>query len=235
LGPYVLATGAILAFWGGVLMAAGRYPTAYDWRYMPVSNLFSASRNPNGHVDAASGVVICSLVCMVWVGHKDRRATAGARALLCGALGMAFAAALPPSLLPLRKGHELLALLGFAGMCLGVVLMTFQVTNETVRRAMRGSPAAARLYAGLVAACAVAPVICAGIAQAYVFYALPALHWVNLSWRARGVPVYLSFAFWEWITCAVLSLYLPALVVMTWKTGNSGTARGARGAPPFDA
>jgi hypothetical protein len=34
----------------------------------------------------------------------------------------------------------------------------------------------------------------------------PALPWVSPAWRAREVPVWLSFAFWEWVTCASLSL-----------------------------
>ena len=33
--------------------------------------------------------------------------------------------------------------------------------------------------------------------------------------RARGVPVYISFAFWEWLTCLVLSAYMVILAVTT--------------------
>lgn len=218
--PLTIACGGVLAFWGGVLAAARRYPSVYDWRYMPVSTLFSASRNPDGHGLAAAGVVAGSVACILWAGQPARRATVWARALLCGALAMALAAAIPPSLLTLRKGHEILALVGFAGLCLGVVLLTFQVTESAIRRRMGGAPGVARLCGALLAACAVLPVACAGAAQAYVFYALPALHWVNLSWRAKGVPVYLSFAFWEWTTCAMLSLYVPLLVAMTSRTGG---------------
>lgn len=52
--------------------------------------------------------------------------------------------------------------------------------------------------------------VLAGGAQAYVF-SVPSLPWVGLAWRARGVPIYLSLAFWEWVTCAVLSGYLAIL------------------------
>jgi hypothetical protein len=38
---------------------------------------------------------------------------------------------------------------------------------------------------------------------------------VGLAWRARGAPVYLSFAFWEWATCAVLSAYTVSLCLVT--------------------
>jgi len=63
----------------------------------------------------------------------------------------------------------------------------------------------------MLAGFAVSPILLAAVAQAYVSNALPALPWVSLEWRDRGVPVYLSFAFWEWVTCAVFSLYLLAL------------------------
>jgi hypothetical protein len=59
------------------------------------------------------------------------------------------------------------------------------------------------------------PIVLAAMAQAYVHYALPELRWVSLSWRARGVPVYLSFAFWEWVTCFVLSAYAAILSLTT--------------------
>ena len=67
------------------------------------------------------------------------------------------------------------------------------------------------------------PILTAGIAEAYVYYVFPRLGWVNLSWRARGIPPYLSFAFWEWVTCVVLSVYMLALSFAPRPT-PSGTA-----------
>jgi hypothetical protein len=49
------------------------------------------------------------------------------------------------------------------------------------------------------------------LAQAYVSHELPELPWVNIAWRALGVRLYLSFAFWEWVTCTVFSVYMVAL------------------------
>jgi hypothetical protein len=70
-----------------------------------------------------------------------------------------------------------------------------------------------RLYGAALAGLAVVPIFVAELAEAYVFYVLPQLHWVNLAWRARGVPMYLSFEFWEWITCVVLSCYIGILSI----------------------
>jgi hypothetical protein len=77
--------------------------------------------------------------------------------------------------------------------------------------------------AGLVLALLlVAPIVFAGLAQVYVFYVKPELHWVGLAWRTRGVPVYLSFAFWEWMTVVLLSVYLTVLgIVVPIRSGRA--------------
>jgi len=101
--------------------------------------------------------------------------------------------------------------LAFAALCLGTMHLTFLATERTVVRRRPGSPLRPRLYATVLAGAAIFPILLAGLAEAYVFYVLPELHWVSLSWRARGIPVYLSFAFWEWVTCVVLSTYMVIL------------------------
>ncbi len=209
----------VLVFWAGLLIAARRFPSEYDWRYMPVSNLLSAGRNPAGHLWASMGIVLCSLCGLCWaaiLAHRRAHPNAsghprGLRAIQLGYLCMACSGALPDSLLPLRKGHELLTFLAFAGLCLGLVRLMFQTSERILLRWNSGSMRNPCRYASVLAGSVVLPILLAGLAQAYVFYALPALHWVNLSWRARGVPVYLSFAFWEWVTCVVLSAYVTIL------------------------
>jgi hypothetical protein len=123
---------------------------------------------------------------------------------------MAFNALLPERLFPVPGGHEFLALAAFLGLCFGMVQLTFRVVDGyLLRRAYVGGHR--RLYAALLAGTVLSPVLLAGCVQAYVSYALPDLPWVNLSWRSRGVPVYLSFALWQWITCAVFSAYMIVL------------------------
>jgi hypothetical protein len=46
----------VLAFWGGMLMAARRYPSEYDWRYMTLSSLLSPGRDHAGHLWASGGI-----------------------------------------------------------------------------------------------------------------------------------------------------------------------------------
>jgi hypothetical protein len=118
-------------------------------------------------------------------------------------------ALLPERLLRIPQGHEFLALAAFVGLCIGLVHSAFKAVERSARLGnLAGSPP---LQAGILAGVAMSPIVLAALAQAYVSYALPALPWVSLAWRARGVPVYLSFAFWEWVTCAVFSVYMVVL------------------------
>jgi hypothetical protein len=124
-------------------------------------------------------------------------------------------ALLPERFVPIPKGHELLALTAFFGLCIGIVRLTFQATEQLFRLRTRSCGGGPRFYAGLLAGIALLPILLAGVAPAYVSHALPELPWVGLEWRARGVPVYMSFAFWEWITCAVFSAYTASLCLAT--------------------
>jgi len=213
----------VLAFWGGMVMAARHYPSEYDWRWMPVSNLLSSTRDLAGYLWAATGAVLCGLGGLYWTASVVRRwkhegaggRPRGIRALQFGYVCLIGAAALPDWLLPVKKGHEILAVLAFAGLCLGTVRLMFQIIELTFLGRMRGSMGHARLYAAILAGAAVLPIFLAGLAQAYVHYVYPERHWVSLAWRESGMPVYLSFAFWEWVTCVVLSVYTVVLAVAT--------------------
>ncbi len=203
----------VLAFWGGMLMAARRYPSGYDWRYMPVSHLLTPGRDPGGHLWATGGVVLCSLCGLCWATILARRwnlagvegRPSGIRAMQLGNICLMCSAVLPEWLLRVHKGHEIFAVLAFAGLCIGMIRLMFQTIKLTFLRRMRRSIGHARLYAAILASAAVFPILLAGFTQAYVHYVLPELHWVSLS------PVYLSFAFWEWVTCVVLSAYVAVL------------------------
>jgi hypothetical protein len=108
-----------------------------------------------------------------------------------------------------------------------MVQLTFRaVERRPVRRPERAGYDR-RLYAGALAGAALTPVLLAGAVQAYVSYALPDLPWVSLAWRARSVPVYLSFALWQWITCVVFSAYMLLLSQATL----ARTPPAARSAP----
>jgi hypothetical protein len=91
----------------------------------------------------------------------------------------------------------------------------FQSFVQALLRRMRSATGRPRLYAAALVGAAMLPIVLAGAAQAYVYLEVPDLPWISLAWRARGVPVYISFAFWEWVTCLVLSAYMVILAVTT--------------------
>ena len=222
---------AVLAFWFGVLIAMWRYPSEYDWRYMPLSNLLSPRRDPAGHLWACAGIAASGLCGLGWSVMSDRfwshgfvgSRSSGIWMFRLGGLCTPLAAVPPEWLRRVPKGHELFTLLAFAGACLGIVYLMFQSIERIFLTAPARPVRQHRIFATAVAGTAVLPILLAGLAQLYVFYVLPELGWVKLSWRANGVPVYLSFAFWEWITCFVLSAY-ALFLSMAW----SGRLIGSR-------
>ncbi len=233
----VMAPIGVLAFWGGMLMAARRYPSGYDWRYMPVSNLLSPSRDPTGYLWGSTGIVLCSLCGLCWAAVLARRwkqedasgRLSGIRALQFGNFCMMCASLFSHWLLRVQKGHEILAVLAFAGLLLGMIRLMFQTIERTILRRMSRFSAHARLYAAILASAAVFPILLAGLIQVYVRYMLPEFPWASFSWRARGIPVYLSFAFWEWITCIMLSAYMVILSIAAhavYPTRNAGARKG---------
>src|SRR5208283_2480758 len=105
----------------------------------------------------------------------------GIRALQFGNFCMICAVVLSHRLLRVQKGHEIIAVLAFAGLCIGMVRLMFQTIMLNFLRRMRRSGGHARLYAAILASAAVLPILLAGLAQVYVHYVLPELPWVNLS------------------------------------------------------
>jgi hypothetical protein len=229
---YATSLFGVLAFWIGMAMAARQYPSEYDWRYMPISNLLSPVRDPAGYLWASTGLVLCSLCGLCWTVLLARRwnledtekRPRGIRALQFGYFCTISAVVLHPWLLRVQRGHELIALSAFGGLCLGMVRLMFQTVERSFMERIGRFRGHARLPAAILAGAAVFPVLLAALAQMYVHYARPELHWVNLTWRDRGVPVYLSFDFWEWATCVVLSAYLVILSLATGAAYPTGKA-----------
>jgi len=220
----ISASIGVLAFWCGMWMADRLYPSEYDWRYITMSSLVYPDRNPRGYLWAWTGVALCALAGLHWTAMRlwqSRQVASltrpsGVRALTIGYLCMMCCGMLPGPLLRLPKLHELLALSAFFGVGIGLVQSTLQMARQSVW--LSALPGTRRWYALGLAGVAVSPIVLAALAQAYVSYALPQLPWVSLAWRTRGVPVWLSFAFWEWVTCAVFSAYMW---VLCWHSTRS--------------
>ena len=213
----------VLTFWCGLWMAARRYPSEYDWRFITISRLGYADRNPDGYRWAWGGLMLCGLGGLCWTaillrnGRRDGtgRRPVGIWALALGYVCMVGCASLPGGFPLLPRGHDFLAVTAFFGVCIGIMQMTFQVTERSLRQRTRSLLLSPRFYAGLLAGLPLSPILIAAATQAYISHARPDLPWVGLEWRVLGAPVYLSFALWQWITCAVFSVYSVTLCLMT--------------------
>lgn len=198
-----MLTLGVLVFWVGLVLAARRYPSAYDWRYMTISSLLYPDRDPEGYRWACSGLVLCALAGWWWV----RALRASSTGLRLGFVFMLACVLWPSQRLGLPRVHQALALMAFAGISAGIVRRSWQ----TAHAQRSGTGPRPRSLAVFLCAVPLLPVALAALSQAYIAYALPTLPWVGMSWRAYGIPVCLSFAFWEWLTCAAFSVYLLAL------------------------
>jgi hypothetical protein len=227
----------VIALWGGLYEAMCRFPSEFDWRYMTLSRLLSPRDNPAGYHWAVAAIEGCGLAIALWssllvaltrnssatrsrgspwsIRRGERfHAPQGIRILQWGSIAMMASALVPLHMARLPKLHELLTIVAFLGLCLGLVRITqpriHRRANSRIGPQQGGQARPTSLISAFSSGALAAPVALAGLAQAYIFFARPDLHWVGLVWRTRGVPVYLSFAFWEWLTCGVLTLYLLA-------------------------
>lgn len=206
----------LCAFWIGLGMACWQFPGEYNWHYMTVSNLFSAKHNPTGHLWGAAGVILCGVAGVCWVGLGIRVPPAAdlrlrlreSQLLTVGFPCMTLAAALPGDWL-IPKGHDWLAVIAFLALCSGLV-------HTWVQSVMQRFPVwAAHRWRGALALAGMVlwPVAGAAATQGYLALVRPQLPWVTLAWREQNIPLYLSFALWEWLTCLVLSGCLVMICV----------------------
>jgi hypothetical protein len=204
-------------------VAASMFPERYDWQYLVMSDLASRKHNPDGGRWFAA-LLGLSMLALWPVVTQLRHAAASSSprwargwpivalrtAILCGvAIGLERLVFTHLSdLLP--KAHELLALVLFVGLYAGVLgLYAGRVRAD--RRV---------LAAALVVA---APLAAIGVLQLALYIDPRDLGWPDPGWRTAGIPVWWSFAFWQWLAVAVLWVGLGHLL---W-TGESVEQRDA--------
>ena len=155
----------VLTFWCGLWMAARRYPSEYDWRFITISRLGYADRNPDGYRWAWGGLMVCGLGGLCWTAVLLRdwrrdgtgRRPVGIWALALGYVCMVGCASLPGGFPLLPRGHDFLAVTAFFGVCIGIMQMSPSQSTVLRRPASRPSGVANSnrcRYAGVHLACA---------------------------------------------------------------------------------
>ena len=111
--------------------------------------------------------------------------------LICGALVAAERLLIHDLSSWVYKAHEILALLFFLGLYIGVLVLLIQAMLRH------------RIYLLPVFLIA-APLLAIGITQIWLYFDQRDLGWVDTSWREMGIPFWLSFAFWQWLAIGFL-------------------------------
>jgi hypothetical protein len=209
-GALALYATAITILVVGGVAAAGMFPGGFDWTYRVISALASRKHNPDGAMWFAGALAVG--MALLWPvatylgqplgrsGDRPRISLTALRfGLACGALLGIERLFIEDLSGTVRKAHELLALLTFVGLYWG--MLGFYVDR------LRQAPALA--WPGLLV---VLPLLAVGSSQLALYFGQRNLGWVDVTWRELGVPLWLSFAFWQWVAVALLLLALGHLV-----------------------
>jgi hypothetical protein len=196
---------AVLCF--AIACAAHFFPGPFDWRYQTVSSLLSQVSNPRGSYYFCIGLTLTFAMLLPLPGYYRARLERRAPRLVAfsfHALRVGFLAALIIGLerLTIRnladyspKGHESLAIVAFFGHFFGLAGFWLALSRP----------------AALVS---LSPLLGIAASQAYLYFVPNELGWVGPHWADLGVPLYLSFAFWEWVASAGVFAYLYLLLLL---------------------
>jgi len=219
---WVVLPVAWLTFFGAVWLSAQRFPHEYDWRYMTISHLLSVDDNPHGHWIIALGISISGLIQIPLPGFFYERlrgispwgAGLGWVFMVLGLAAMILTGITPkhPPFFP--RAHDVLAMITFLALVLSVMANTGLVVKQGLFRATPKNSAMFWNWIGLTVL-ALIPIVGTGLSQLYVYFFVRGVGHLSLVWRNRGVPFLLSLAFWEWLTCVFLVVYLMLLVGLT--------------------
>ncbi len=191
---------ALAVFAAGVALAVAVYPGGFDWQYTVISRLASRKHNPDGSLWFSIGLAVSML--LLWPVFErirprgrdawSRSATLALRAGLVFAalVGVERALFLHLSAI-VDKSHEALALLAFLSLYVGLLAVY-------VLRVAAGETGRWRAIAGM------SPLVLVGLGSLALYVLQRDVGWVKPNWRELGVPVWQSFAFWQWLMVGAL-------------------------------
>jgi len=219
---WVVLPVAWLTFFGGVWLAAHRFPGEYDWRYMTISLLLSVQENPHGYWVIALGISLSGLIQIPLPGffYKHLRGISpwGARMgwvfMVLGLAAMILMGITPKHLSLFPKAHDVLAMIAFVAFVLSVMVNTGLVVKQGLSCATPGDSAMCWSWISLTLL-ALIPMVGTSLSQLYLHFFAKGLGQTPLVWQNRRVPFVFSLAFWEWLTCVFLVAYLMLLIGLT--------------------
>jgi hypothetical protein len=206
---------ALLVMCFGSIMAAQYFPGEFDWFYTVVSALASQKHNPVGSVWFAGGLSLSMLLLWLYVSSIKTRLSAmlpaAGFAITAIRIGLIFGFLLAAESLLIHdlshwihKAHEGLALFCLLGLYVGVLGLLVQFMR------LKKSNIIPVLLV-------VIPLVVIGITELWLYLDQRSEGWVDTDWREKGIPIWLSFAFWQWLSLAFLWLGLGLVHVLANK------------------
>jgi hypothetical protein len=208
---WYVASVLIMCF--GTFMAAQYYPGGFDWFYTVASALASHKHNPIGSVWFAGSLSLSML--MLWFYVSSIKS--GLSAILPAAgfaftairIGLLFGFLLGVERLFIydlsqwiNKAHEVIALFTLLGLYIGILSLLIQLIHRKK----------STIYPLLLV---VSPLLAIGIGGLWLYIDQRDLGWVDTNWREKGIPIWLSFAFWQWLAIGLLWAGLGLLYTFT--------------------
>jgi len=196
------------------MLAAWYYPGGYDWSYTVVSALASQKHNPTGSAWFAGALSLSMVLLWPYVSTLKKSLYASLPAakytisalqtgIVCGALVGVERLLIRDISAWFYKSHETIALIAFLGLYIGILGLLIQVM---LRQRIYAFPA---LFVAI-------PLLAIGITQFWLYLDQRDLGWVDTSWREMGIPLWLSFAFWQWLAIGFLWVGLGLLSLTTF-------------------
>lgn len=209
-GWYVLSIFILIA---GIKLSLDYYPSNFNWLYTVASSLGSARDNPSGRVWYTSGLGLAMLLQWPYVSALRKRIgpsatglTRVALASLGTGIGAGILLGLQGVFVPdlsewITKGHEIIALVVFSSLHLGIFLLLAQAMWR-------------RKVFGVSAVIVVLPFLAIALSQLFLWLAQRNIGWVGQHWEKTGIPLWLSFAFWQWLSIGFVIIGLGLLVLL---------------------
>ena len=201
---------SLLVFFLGTIIAARHYPGGFDWFYTVASALASQKHNPTGSTWFSSSLTVAMTLLWPFVSALKKGLETSSSTTTRFYIGALQVGLISSALLGLErlfihdlsswlnKAHEFIGVFAFLGLYVGILGFLLHVMLRK------------RVY--IISALVVAtPLLAIGISHVWLYFDQRNLGWVDTSWRDMGIPVWLSFAFWQWLAIGFLWIGLGLL------------------------
>ena len=230
----------ILIMWICILISNLFFPTAYDWRYMVISDLTSPHDNPKGFLFLSIGMGICGALMIPIPGYMHRRLKVflpkttifGTFFFSLGVLGLISVGLIYDQPGQPNRLHENLAIVAFGGLLFGIFFWGFPIIKDNLPRYHGKRQFDPKLW-WLAVGMMWFGVLGTGLSTVYLEVVDNDWGWVGIDWIGTGAPVLASFAVWEWMIFIFLLFYIYILIKVTPETVEPLVS--AESSTPIDA